>query len=137
MAEAAPRRFTREEVDGLIPRLAAIVARVKQAHEDAGRLRTAVREDQRRVMLAGGMLISPETWRSRRAAIERATTLVQRGVGEILELGGEPKDLDVGLVDFRGLLGGREVNLCWKLGETRLGFWHGLDEGYAARRPLP
>jgi len=137
LAEPPPRRFTREEVDGLIPRLAAILTRVKGAQEEAKRLRDAVRQDQRRVMMAGGMLISAESWRSRRAGLERATTMVQRGVGEVLEMGGEPKDLDLGLVDFRGLVGGREVNLCWKLGEARVGFWHGLNEGYASRQPLP
>ena len=137
MAEPPPRRFTREQVDGLIPRLSAILTRVKGAQEEAKRLRDALREDQRRVMMAGGMLISAESWRSRRATLERATTMIQRGLGEVLEMGGEPKDLDLGLVDFRGLVGGREVNLCWKLGEDRVGFWHGLNEGYASRQPLP
>jgi hypothetical protein len=28
------------------------------------------------------------------------------------------------------------VNLCWRRGEPRVRFWHGLDEGYAARKPL-
>jgi hypothetical protein len=137
VAEPPPRRFSRDEVDGLIPRLSAVLTRIKGAQGEAKRLRDALREDQRRVMMAGGMLISAESWRTRRAALERATTMVQRGVGEVLEMGGEPKDLDLGLVDFRGLVGGREVNLCWKLGEARVGFWHGLDEGYASRQPLP
>jgi hypothetical protein len=28
------------------------------------------------------------------------------------------------------------VNLCWKYGETAIGHWHGLDEGFANRKPL-
>jgi hypothetical protein len=39
-------------------------------------------------------------------------------------------------VDFPHLRAGRLVNLCWKYGETRVGFWHGFDEGYTARKPL-
>jgi hypothetical protein len=31
---------------------------------------------------------------------------------------------------------GREVYLCWKLGEKRIQYWHGLDEGFAGRKPL-
>ena len=27
--------------------------------------------------------------------------------------------------------------LNWRLGEEEVGFWHGLDEGYSGRRPLP
>jgi hypothetical protein len=39
-------------------------------------------------------------------------------------------------VDFPGLRGGHTVNLCWKYGERSIRFWHGLDEGYAGRKPL-
>ena len=31
---------------------------------------------------------------------------------------------------------GQVVNLCWKIGEDSIDYWHGLDEGYAKRRPL-
>jgi hypothetical protein len=50
------------------------------------------------------------------------------------------KDLELGLVDFPGLVAGQgdePVNLCWKHGETAVRFWHGFDEGYAHRKPLP
>jgi len=33
-------------------------------------------------------------------------------------------------------LEGREVWLCWRLGEPDVGHWHELDEGYRNRRPL-
>ena len=42
----------------------------------------------------------------------------------------------MGLVDFLHLRDGREVNLCWRYGEERITHWHGLREGYAARKPL-
>jgi hypothetical protein len=34
-------------------------------------------------------------------------------------------------------MGDQTVNLCWKYGEPSVRFWHGLDEGYAQRKPLP
>ena len=46
------------------------------------------------------------------------------------------KDLETGLVDFPSLRGGEEVYLCWKLGEARIGYWHGIEEGFAGRKPL-
>lgn len=46
------------------------------------------------------------------------------------------RDIDTGLVDFPALVSGRQVWLCWRLGEEAVGWWHGLDEGFAARRPL-
>ena len=54
---------------------------------------------------------------------------------EIAELGAELKDPDRGLIDFRASLRGREVYLCWKLGEgDRISFWHDLETGFAGRK---
>ncbi len=54
---------------------------------------------------------------------------------EIAELGAEMKDPDLGLVDFRTVRRGREVYLCWKLGEgDRIAFWHDLETGFAGRK---
>jgi len=52
------------------------------------------------------------------------------------ELGVELKDLDQGLVDFPSYRDGKLVYLCWKRGETRIGFWHDLESGFAGRQPL-
>ncbi|MBC5825266.1 MAG: DUF2203 domain-containing protein [Candidatus Eremiobacteraeota bacterium] len=46
------------------------------------------------------------------------------------------KDLDLGLVDFPALRGGQLVNLCWKLDEPAIAFWHGMEEGFQARRSI-
>ena len=46
------------------------------------------------------------------------------------------KDPDRGLVDFPVLREGREVYLCWLLGETTIEFWHDIDAGFAGRQPL-
>lgn len=46
------------------------------------------------------------------------------------------KDLDLGLVDFPALRGGQLVNLCWKMDEPHIAHWHGVEEGFAARKPL-
>jgi hypothetical protein len=46
------------------------------------------------------------------------------------------RDIDTGLVDFPALVSGRQVWLCWRLGESTVGWWHTIDEGFASRRPL-
>jgi hypothetical protein len=46
------------------------------------------------------------------------------------------RDIDTGLVDFPALVSGRQVWLCWRLGEAEVGWWHGLEDGVAGRRPL-
>jgi len=61
---------------------------------------------------------------------------IARCVARIHEVGALVKDLDDGLVDFLATRDGRDVLLCWRLGEDEIGFWHGLDEGFSGRKPL-
>ena len=58
------------------------------------------------------------------------------GVARIDALGLTLRDIEHGLVDFPALVSGRQVWLCWQLGETSIGWWHGLDTGFSGRRPL-
>jgi len=46
------------------------------------------------------------------------------------------KDINIGLIDFPHMKDGREVYLCWKLGEKKVEFWHEIDAGYAGRKPI-
>ena len=137
MADEARRHFTVGEVERLIPTLETLMNRIRAAHAEAGRLRAELERGQRAVMLSGGARLQPEWWRARKLSIDQATRAVRATLSEILATGGVPKDLELGLVDFLGVIDGHEVNLCWRLGERRIGFWHGLDEGYAARKPIP
>lgn len=137
MANPERKLFTVAEVERLIPRLEMLMGRVMEAHEEAGRLRAALQEAQRSVSLSGGARLDQEFWRTAKIGLDRATATLQRGLTEVVSLGGAPKDLTLGLVDFLGVVNGQEVNLCWRAGETRVRFWHGLDEGYAARKPIP
>jgi hypothetical protein len=62
---------------------------------------------------------------------------VQEALAELEEKGIVLRDSGRGLIDFPALHGGREVLLCWQLGEDDLGWWHFPEEGFAGRRPLP
>ncbi len=137
MTDEGQRYFTVDEVEELIPRLEGLMGRVMDAHAEAARLRGALHQAQRAVMMAGGSRLDQEFWRSRKVRFEQTARVIQESLGEILGTGGVPKDLELGLVDFRARVGEREANLCWRFGEKRIRFWHGLDEGYAARKPLP
>jgi hypothetical protein len=64
-------------------------------------------------------------------------TAVARCVAQINEVGAFVKDLDRGLVDFPARREGEDVLLCWHVGEGDVAFWHGLEEGFAGRKPLP
>jgi hypothetical protein len=71
------------------------------------------------------------------AQVKREGQALARTVATIQELGVLVKDLDRGLIDFPALRGDEEVLLCWQLGEDEVNYWHGLEDGFAGRRPLP
>lgn len=71
------------------------------------------------------------------ARTNREAAALARCMARLQALGVLVKDLDRGLVDFPALRGGEEVLLCWQVGEEEIAYWHGLEEGFAGRRPLP
>lgn len=75
----------------------------------------------------------------RRGESRRTTELkaeVVRTINRIEAYGCVMKDIDLGLLDFPALRGGRPVFLCWKAGEAAIAHWHGTDETFADRKPL-
>ena len=62
---------------------------------------------------------------------------MNRLIARIQANGCEVKHIEMGLIDFPARIGERDVYLCWKRGETRVAYYHGVNEGYAGRRPIP
>lgn len=73
------------------------------------------------------------------AAAAEASGEIERALEALAALGVQVKDLDTGLVDFPATHpgDGERVLLCWRLGEERVGYWHGIEAGFAGRKPLP
>ena len=132
----ADRYFTPAEVEALIPALTDIMSDVMEAQAEATAVRERFVAEQERITMSGGGMIDQGAWRQGREELERVGRRIQARLGDIAELGGVPKDLGMGLVDFPHWRDGEVVNLCWKHGERSITHWHGLDEGYASRRPL-
>jgi len=55
---------------------------------------------------------------------------------ELSNVGCVLKGFDDGLVDFHSRLDGRDILLCWRLGEEDITHWHELDAGFAGRQEL-
>lgn len=66
------------------------------------------------------------------AAAQRITEFVE----ELSQIGCVFKGFEEGLVDFYAKHEGRDVLLCWKVGESRIEYWHELEAGYAGRQPV-
>jgi hypothetical protein len=135
------RLFTPAEVDALIPRLAELMGQAIERHRQAQDLAEALRAERERIRISGGSAVDRREWKARGERLDGLTIEVRAVLAEVEGLGGVVKDVEMGLVDFAGMLPGgasdEPVNLCWKYGESAVRFWHGFDEGYAQRKPLP
>lgn len=131
-----PEHFEPADVDRLIPRLSKVMERAMTSHAAGAAIAERLEHERQRIGLAGGGTIDRAAWHQDAKRLAALTETVREALAEIAEMGGVTKDIGLGLVDFRHLRHGREVNLCWKFGEDAVRHWHGLDEGYASRRPL-
>ena len=101
------RIFTKEEADALLPEIQRVLSQMRQA-------RAELKEAQVRFLLGS----------------------LEADARYLASLGVFLKDLDQGLVDFPGRVGGQVVFLCWKEGEPEVAHYHPLSGGFAERKPL-
>lgn len=132
----ADRYFNRVEAEELLPLIVSQLEQVRDHKRTINQLNQELSGAGARIMMLGGSIPTHQDLTRKKIESLRLTNEVEQAVAEIQETGCVVKDLDEGLVDFPSLRDGREVYLCWKLGEERIAYWHGLEEGFAGRKPL-
>ncbi len=130
------KRFTLAEAESLIPsvdRLLRQAVELKSGYANAARKMDSFQE---RIALMGGVIVDRGKVQEARDRRDDAAASLRSLIEQVQELGCVIKDLDIGLVDFPTTFRGREVYLCWKLGEPSIAYWHGVDEGFAGRKAI-
>jgi hypothetical protein len=79
---------------------------------------------------------SADDQRRLRLRMQGLVDQMQASVARIDGWGITLRDIDSGMIDFPALVSGRQVWLCWQLGEGPIAWWHELEDGFAGRRPL-
>lgn len=127
------RYYTPQEVNERIPDLSRVIAYLRRLdgefQEKLSLLKQAKVEAHRIGQPEGDPFMGAE------AELEFLRLLLQAQFAQVKEMGGEVKQGF--LVDFPGQIDGQEVLLCWQPGETEVRHYHGLDEGFLGRRPIP
>jgi hypothetical protein len=132
----AARYFTPDEANSLLAEVRP-AAEELVAHRRAMSVAAARRARLVHRIAGNGGDFDPQEPRELAEQFEQEAEAAARCVERLEGLGVLVKDLDRGLVDFPALRDGEEVLLCWQVGEAKVAFWHGLEEGYAGRKPLP
>jgi hypothetical protein len=132
----AEKYFDRREAEKLLPSIAPWLKKARDEKRRIDAFKIELTQAASRIMMLGGTFPPFADLLRRKSEHDQAAARLAEIVDKIQETGCLVKDLDMGLVDFPSLLEGEEVYLCWKLGEERITFWHGIDEGFAGRKPL-
>jgi hypothetical protein len=126
------RLFTAEEATRALPLVRRIASDI--AHEN-GQLRELLPE-LRRARIRARTTGTPGDLEQIRELVARSSARLEAYLDELRQVGcflHEP----TGVIDFRSVLDGRPVVLCWSLGEERVSHWHEAGRPHADRRPIP
>lgn len=119
------RRFRLAQADQTLPLVSRIVADIVRTH--------AVTQELEGKLTEGLSAMQQQLVQEQ---LEQEMMRLQGYVDELHDIGCELKDYSIGLVDFVGRHQGRDVCLCWKLGEKHIGHWHELSAGFSGRQPI-
>ena len=125
-----------EQAEGLLGALEGDLRRALKLKTDYETHDEEARGWVRRVSMAGGSRVDHTAILASRARMAEALARLKAAIDGIQEHGCLVKDLDMGLIDFPAMFKGERVLLCWKLGETGIEYWHGVEEGFGGRRRI-
>jgi len=130
------RRFTLWEAERILPQIREWMREAVAAKAEYEEAERPVRALAERIALMGGILADRDRAAENKAHRDAAGHRLRSVLEHFQECGCLVKDLDTGLVDFPTLFRGEEVYLCWKMDEETIGFWHGVEEGFAGRKAI-
>ena len=132
----AERTFTLDEAQALLPVLESLLRTAIQAKKLVEETEAELEALHHRIFLNGGMFLDIVSLARKKAEQAKAEQRIKDALAEIDSIGVQVKDLSIGLLDFPCEVEGQIVLLCWKLGEKSITHWHGVQEGFAGRKPI-
>jgi hypothetical protein len=133
---AKQKTFTLQEAQRLLPVLQALLKRSMEGKQLIGQVEKEWQDLKHRILLSGGLMVDIPVLARRRAERDKALQEIKDALAEIDAIGVQVKDLDIGLLDFPCEMEDQVVLLCWKYGEEKIAFWHGMEEGFRGRKPI-
>ena len=128
------RYFTVEDANDLLPTIEPVLTNLQSLRERMVHIAGAVADFE---LLASGNGHG-EHWEALQPDndMRRLRDEIRERVRFLEEIGIQIKDIEHGVVDFPARMFGREILLCWRLGEDSVDHWHDADSGFSGRQPL-
>jgi hypothetical protein len=134
--DEGPRFFTVAEANALVSSLQLEFGRIAQARSALLPLIQALGGPDEAVAVLQEDAPTPAGREDDAERLRGLAAEITGAVERVNALGCLVKDVERGLVDFYALVDGEPAFLCWQYGERAVSYWHGLDEGFAGRKPL-
>jgi hypothetical protein len=131
-----PRYFTLAEARAALPVVGQNIREAVQARAHYVEAETAIQNLAQRILMMGGLNVDTAAAEAWKAQFDSSAQALKNAMERIEDLGVLVKDLDIGLIDFPTLFRGEEVYLCWRMDESDIAHWHGVNEGFSGRRPI-
>jgi hypothetical protein len=133
---AKQKTFTLDEAHNLLPVLSSLLKRSMDGKGVIEEVEKELQNLKHRILLSGGLMVNVPAVARRLAERDKAFQNIKDTLAEIDAIGVQVKDLDIGLLDFPCAVGDDIILLCWKYGEEKIEFWHGMEEGFQGRKPI-
>ncbi len=129
------KRFTLAEAQELLPAVERLLQDAMRSKPEFDESTAAVNRMKERIHMMGGTIVDHGEALEIRQRRDSSSKRLRQAVEAIVGMGVQIKDIETGLVDFPTRFRGREVYLCWKLGEPSIEYWHG-EEGFRGRKAI-
>jgi hypothetical protein len=130
------RIFTLQEADELVPALELEFGRVARLRDELKALVEAMGGADASVDVLQNGARPPAGLEEEARRLRSVADEIAAAVERVTAMGCLVKDLDLGLVDFYAMSEDQPIFLCWQFGERQVTHWHGIEEGFAGRRPI-
>jgi hypothetical protein len=118
------RHFTREEANSMLPQIEGALIALREAKDQ-------LTDEEAHEALTEAAPTNGGGDHGR--TVGEGFLAVRRLLGGLQEAGIVVRDVDRGLIDFPAIIDGREVYLCWEIGEEGVDHWHDLEDGFNGR----
>lgn len=130
------KRFSIEEANAMLPLVRSIASDIGEVFRSV----TSRRSDLHRLLRKGsrtaGSVYEAEMAESR-ADLQEEYDRIWHYREELESLGVYLRHPEDGLIEFPSTLDGREVYLCWQLGEEQIRYWREADPASSPKQLLP
>ena len=123
----AEKVYSVDEANALIPKLKPLLERIRKTQEELAKDKTVAAVREKAAQNGGGL---PGR------QLSTLTKTLNEDLRQLEAWGIVLRDPSIGLIDFMHQREGETVCLCWKLGESRVEWWHPLETGIAGRQRL-